>query len=164
MWLNMQTIFLLFWLWHLILLSWHILFLVSFATFCHHHNCSSFNISWHSWKGPIYWCSFGSSLVSLEVFSAAQILLIVQTQLYVTWLFLSPFFLFFFILEFKNCFYQFRLLFLYSFLLSILFSFQICCPFISLFQLLYPVCFSHVLLLFNLFSFFLSFIFLEPSI
>ena len=131
----MQTIFLLFWLWHLILLSWHIIFLVSFATFCHHHNCSSFNISWHSWKGPIYWCSFGSSLVSLEVFSAAQILLIVQTQLYVTRFFLSPLFLFFFhfgiqklflsVLSVVSIFFSALYLVFFSNLLSFHFSFPI---------------------------------------
>ena len=55
--------------------------------------------------------SCGSWLVSLEVFSPAQILLIMQTTAIRHSFFLSSLFSFFFTLEFKNCFFSQFLLF-----------------------------------------------------
>ena len=106
----------------------------------------------------LYFSSCGSSLVSLEVFSTAQILSIVQTTATRHWFFLSSFFLsffFFFTLKFKKLFF---LSFFYSLLCSFplylsffsnLLSFYFSFP-ITLFCLLL----SYVLLLFNLFSFY----------
>ena len=99
--------------------------------------------------------SCGSWLVSLEVFSPAQILLIMQTTAIRHSFFLSSLFSFFFTLEFKNCFFLSSFgSFLCSFLFYLVFfpnllSFHFSFP-ITLFCLLLP----YVLLLFNLFSFY----------
>ena len=83
--------------------------------------------------------SCSSSLVSLEVFSAAQILLILQTTTRGLSIFLSSSFSIFFVLEFKKTgFFSVPPILFFS----ILFYFQICFPFISLFLLLCSVCFS----------------------
>ena len=98
--------------------------------------------------------------MSLEVFSPAQTLLIVQTTAIHHWSFL-PFFLFFFTLEFKKNFAVPSVLF-YVLFCSILFSFQIC--FLLFLFSYYSILSSspYVLLLFNLFSFLLFVIFESP--
>ena len=68
--------------------------------------------------------SCGSSLVSLEVFSPAQILLIVQKSAIRHSFFFLPFFLFFFTVEFKNCFFSQFLLFFSVFFSALSFLFK----------------------------------------
>ena len=63
------------------------------------------------WESPLMIASCGSSLVSLEVFSPAQILLIVQTTAIRHSFFLSSLFSIFFTLEFKKLFFSQFLLF-----------------------------------------------------
>ena len=91
--------------------------------------CSNLNILW-------FLC--GSSQVSLEVFSPAQRQLLAICHLY----FLSSFFSIFFTLEFKKLFFSVPSVLFCVLFCSILLSFQICFPVISLFLLLYSVCFS----------------------
>ena len=125
--------------------------------------------------------SCGSLLVSLEVFSPAQILLIVHTTVirHSVFSFSSFFYISsFWNLEICSCLYSsllsilFILLFFptllsapcsvlsvylshFIFWSHLLFYFQICCPFFSLFLLLYSLCFSLMVyyVLFNLFSY-----------
>ena len=119
--------------------------------------------------------SCGSSLVPLEVFLQHKSCWLCRQLLYIILFFISPLFLCLFNLEFQNLLlsvpsvlscvlfcslsfpsYSFLLFFLFPVLFSpsvyslyfqnsVLFSFQICCPFFSLFLLLCSVCFSLML-------------------
>ena len=101
--------------------------------------------------------SCSSSLVSLEVFSPAQILSIVQTTATRHWFFISSFFLFFFTLKFKRLFFlsSFYSL-LCSFLLYLAFFSNLLSFYFSFPITLFCLLLRYVLLLFNLFSFYYS--------
>ena len=122
------------------------------------------------------WSSCGSSLVSLEVFYQHKSCWSCRQLLYVTLFFISPLFIYFFNLEFQSllspvtfsALYLFHSILVYSsfyslfcFLLlfihfifwsPLLFSFQICYPFFSLFLLLDSVCFPLALYYYSICS------------
>ena len=122
------------------------------------------------WKTCFSYCgSCSSSLVSLEVFSLAQILFIVQATAIRCSVFLfSPFFYFSSLWNLKIWFNQSLVFYCFLFLLSILFIhllfstllsvpcsvafFQTCYPFFSLFLLCCYLCFSLMLYYYSLCS------------